>query len=134
MGANILHFLSLPIIYRWLVTLVFVGIVVILSVTPGRFQTGDSVFVWLVANTPTLLQKIMHVAVYATLALLFMWTLESIESRLIRIALALVFAIGLGVILEWYQTMVPGRFGTIADVLLNVLGAIVGLVAAIFLL
>ncbi len=127
-----LQFLSLPIIYRWLITLVFVGIVVVLSVTPGRFQTGDSVFVWIVANTPTLLQKIMHVAIYATLALLFMWALETIESRLTRIVLTLVLAFSLGIVLEWYQTMVPGRFGTIVDVLLNVSGAVVGVVAALF--
>ena len=127
-----LQFLSLPIIYRWLITLVFVGIVVILSTTPGKGQPSDSIFVWLVANTPTLLQKIMHVAIYATLALLFMWALETIESRLTRIVLTLVLAFSLGIVLEWYQTMVPGRFGTILDVLLNISGAVVGVVAALF--
>ena len=127
-----MQYLSIPTIYRWLVTLVFVGVVVVLSVTPGRFQTGDSVFVWLVANTPTLLQKIMHVAVYATLALLFMWALDTIESRLSRMVLTLVLAFSIGIVLEWYQTMVPGRFGTIVDVLLNVSGAVAGVVAALF--
>jgi len=131
MGANIMQFLSLPTIYRWLITLVFVGIVVVLSVTPGRFQAGDSVFVWLVANTPTLLQKIMHVAVYATLALLFMWALETVESQVSRIVLTLVLAVSLGVALEWYQTMVPGRFGTLVDVLLNISGAVAGVVTAL---
>jgi len=126
-----MQYLSIPTIYRWLITLVFVGIVVVLSVTPGRFQTGDSVFVWIVANTPTLLQKIMHIAVYATLALLFMWALETIESRLTRIVLTLVLALSLGIVLEWYQTMVPGRFGTIVDVLLNISGAVAGVVAAL---
>lgn len=127
-----LQILSLPAIYRWSITILFVGIVVILSVTPGRFQTGDSVFVWLVASTPTALQKIMHIAVYATLALLFMWSLDTIESRITRIGLTLVLAFSLGAILEWYQTKIPGRFGTIVDVLLNTAGTIVGLVAALF--
>jgi VanZ family protein len=36
--------------------------------------------------------------------------------------------------LEWHQTRVPGRFGTVADVLLNLIGAIIGLIAAMFLL
>ncbi len=128
-----LHFLSLATIYRWLITLVFVGIVVVMSVTPGRFQAGDSVFVWLVANTPTALQKFMHVAVYAALALLLMWALESIESRTSRIVWTLVLTFSLGAVLEWYQTMVPGRFGTIVDVLLNAVGTIVGLVAALLI-
>jgi len=129
-----MQFLSLPIIYRWLVTLVFVGIVIFLSVTPGRFQTGDSVFVWLIANTPTLLQKLMHVAVYATLALLFMWALETVDSQMSRIVLTLGLTVSLGVVLEWYQTMVPGRFGTIVDVLLNALGAVTGLLVALLIL
>ncbi len=128
-----LQFLSLAAIYRWLITLVFVGIVVVLSVTPGRYQAGDSVFVWLVANTPTPLQKIMHVAVYMALALLLMWALETVESRTSRIAWTLVLTFSLGAVLEWYQTMVPGRFGTIVDVLLNAVGAIVGLVAALLI-
>ncbi len=127
-----LQFLSLPTIHRWLITLAFVGVVVVLSVTPGRFQTGDSIFVWIVANTPTLLQKIMHIAVYAALAMLFMWSLESIKSQVSRIVLTLVLAISIGVVLEWYQTMVPGRFGTIVDVMLNSIGVIAGLVAALF--
>ncbi len=129
-----LQFLSLPVVYRWLLTLAFVGIVVILSVTPGRFQTGDSVFVWLIANTPTALQKFMHIAVYATLAMMFMWSLETVESRITRIVLTLVLALSLGAILEWYQTRIPGRFGTIVDVLLNTAGTIVGLVAALLVL
>jgi len=127
-----MQILSLPTIHRWLITLAFVGVVVVLSVTPGRFQAGDSVFVWIVANTPTLLQKIMHVAVYAMLAMLFIWALETIESQITRIVLTFVLTVSLGVALEWYQTMVPGRFGTIVDVLLNVSGAVVGLVAALF--
>ncbi len=129
-----MQFLSLPTTYRWLVTLLFVSIVVVLSVTPGRYQPGDSVFLWLVANTPTLLQKIMHIAVYAMLALLFMWSLETIDSRITRIVLTLVLTFSLGIVLEWYQTMVPGRFGTLVDVLLNIFGAILGLVAALLLL
>lgn len=134
MRANIMQFLSLPTGYRWLITLLFVGIVVVLSVTPGRFQTGDSIFVWWVANTPAPLQKLMHVVVYAALAMLFMWSLESIGSQITRIVLTLVLSLSLGITLEWFQTMVPGRFGTLVDVLLNVTGTIVGLVAAALLL
>jgi len=134
MPANLSQFLSLPALYRWLLTILFVGLVVILSVTPGRAQPGDSIFVWLVVNTPTPLQKFMHVAIYAALALLVMWSLEAVESRTARIALTFVLTVGLGAILEWYQTLVPGRFGTIVDALLNAIGAIAGLLLASFLL
>ena len=134
MPANLSQFLSLPAVYRWMLTILFVGLVVILSVTPGRAQAGDSIFVWLVVNTPTPLQKFMHVAIYAALALLVMWSLEAVESRTARIALTFVLTVGLGAILEWYQTLVPGRFGTIVDALLNAIGAIAGLLIGLLVL
>ncbi len=116
---------------RWLITIAFATLVVILSVTPGRGQTDDSIFVWLVVNTPTVMQKLMHVAVYASLAFLLTWSLESIEPRPLRLAIALLLAISLGAGLEWYQTSVPGRFGTLLDVLLNAGGALLGLFVAV---
>ena len=127
-------FLSLPVPYRWLVTLAFVALVVVLSVTPGRAQPGDSIFAWLIVNTPTTVQKILHIGVYAALAMLWMWTFDALESNRLRIILALTLTIGLGSMLEWYQTMVPGRFGTLTDALLNIGGAVVGLLLAIALL
>jgi len=125
---------SVPAAARWGVTLVFAGLIVALSVTPGIARPGDNAFVWIVVNTPEPLQKLMHVAVYAALALLWMWTLESVESRTLRIALAFLATIGLGAALEWYQTQVPGRFGSLFDVALNALGAIVGLAMALLFL
>ncbi len=122
--------MSVPIGLRWLVTGAFVALVVILSVTPGHGKSDDSGFVWLVAVTPPTVQKILHLIVYAMLAALWAWTLAGIESRPLRFALAFILTVGLGGILEWYQTQVPGRFGTLGDVLLNALGAAAGLLLA----
>ena len=128
-----LRILSIAPAYRLGITLVFVGLVIALSIAPGIERPNDSLFGWLVVNTATPIQKAMHVGVYAALAVLWMWTLESVESRVMRISLTLVATVGLGAILEWQQTRVPGRFGTVADVLLNMLGAILGLFAALLL-
>ena len=76
-----LKILSIAPAYRLAITLVFVGVVVALSIAPGIARPGDSMFSWLVVNTATPIQKAMHVAVYALLAVLWMWTLESVESR-----------------------------------------------------
>ena len=126
--------LSVPASARWVITLIFAAIVVALSISPGVEQPGDNLFVWVILRTPTLIQKIMHVATYAALAMSWMWTLDSIESRIIRIALTIIATIGLGALLEWHQTRVPGRFGTLFDVALNTLGAAIGLVLALLLL
>ena len=125
---------ELPTLVRWLITLSLVALIVGLSVVPGHPKPGDSSFTWLVALTPTLLQKMMHVLIYAVLAMLWAWTLESLGPRWVRIALALLLSIGLGAALEWYQTKIPGRFGSLVDVLLNAAGAIAGIVVALFLL
>lgn len=124
---------SVPTGARWLITLAFVALIIVLSVTPARSQAGDSIFVWLVVNTATPLQKALHVAVYASLAGLLMWTLANVERQSVRVLTTLMLSIGLGIVLEWLQTQVPGRFGTLADMALNAIGAIVGVVLALVL-
>jgi VanZ family protein len=114
-------------------TVTFMAILSVVSLIPGRAQPGDSVFVWLVASTPTLLQKILHLLLYAVLTLLWAWTLESIESKLLRLGIAVSIAVCFGAAMEWYQTKIPGRFGTIFDVALNAVGALIGVLTAIFL-
>ena len=126
--------LSIPVLYRWAVTLLFVAIVVGLSVTPGVERPDDNLFSWLFANTAPPVQKLLHVVIYAVLAALWMWTLAGIASTPARLALSLALTLALGVVLEWYQTTVPGRYGTITDILLNMLGTVLGLLAALLLL
>ena len=119
---------------RWIATLALVALIVLLSVVPGQPKPDDSSFAWLIARTPSLIQKLMHFVIYGALAFLWSWTLESVNPRWLRIGAACVLAVGLGAALEWYQTRVPGRFGTLMDVLLNAAGAIAGLAAALLLL
>lgn len=104
------------------------------SLLPGRPQPTDSAFIWLVAKTPTLLQKGLHIGLYGVLALLLAWTLDVIESRTYRFLVAFIIAVAFGMVMEWYQTRVPGRFGTVVDVALNAVGAALGLLIAAFLL
>ncbi len=126
--------LSAPPALRWSLTLAFAGLIILLSIAPGVERPGDSIFGWLVLNTATPLQKTLHVIVYAVLALLWMWTLEAIESRWVRSVLTLVACTGMGAILEWHQTRVPGRYGTLADVILNTVGVAIGLLIALLVL
>jgi len=119
---------------RIIITLCFMALLMIASIIPGRAEPGDSVFIWLVAKTPTLLQKTLHVCLYALLTLLWIWTLDAIQSKSQRLVIAITIAVCFGAAMEWYQTRVPGRYGTIYDVALNAGGALLGLCAAIFLL
>lgn len=126
--------MQVPVGIRWLITAAFIVLIVILSVTPGQAKSGDSGFVWLIAITPTPVQKLMHLFVYAGLAVLWTWTLAGIKGTPQRLALAFVLTVSLGAMLEWYQTRVPGRYGTLADALLNAAGAAAGLLIALLIL
>ena len=121
-----------PLLARLGLTLVASAFVVFLSTIPGHTRYEDSNFVWLVAATPVGLQKSLHVLVYATLSMLWIWTLEKMPSWWLRLAAALLLATALGAVLEWAQTMVPGRYGTLSDVLLNAFGAALGLALAVW--
>lgn len=125
---------DIPLPYRWLILSAFVALTITLSIAPGRAQPGDTVFSWLVVFTAVPVQKALHFVIYAALVVLWMWTLDTIGPRSLRALLSVMLAIGLGAILEWYQLSVPGRFGSITDVLLNSVGAIAGLLLALLLL
>lgn len=110
------------------------ALVMLASLIPGQHKPGDSVFIWMIANTPTLIQKLLHVCLYGALTLLLIWTLDSIQSRTYRFMIALIIAVAFGAVMEWCQTKVPGRYGTVYDVVLNTAGAVLGLLVAVFLL
>ena len=115
-------------------TLCFMALLMLASLVPGHPRSGDFAFIWLVAKTPTLMQKVLHVCLYGVLALLLFWTFEGIQSRAYRFLIAFIIAVTFGAVMEWCQTKVPGRFGTLYDVALNAAGAALGLLAAAFLL
>jgi len=115
---------------RWALTLAMVLATTAMSVVPGHSGYGNSILGRLVEMTPTTMQKLMHFLVYAGLALLWVWALEGISSRNLRMAIALIVCVGLGAGLEWYQTRVPGRFGSVFDVFLNTAGVLAGLMMA----
>ena len=110
------------------------ALLMLVSLIPGHSKHGDFMFVWLVANTPTLIQKVLHVCLYGVLALPMAWTLDKIQSRTNQFLIALIIAVAFGAVMEWCQTKVPGRYGTAYDVVLNAAGAVLGLLIAIFLL
>jgi len=119
---------------RIILTLGFMTLLTLASLVPGHSRSGGSVIIRLVAKTPAQLQKLLHVCFYAVLMLLLVWTLENIQIRTYRYLVSYVIAVSFGAVMEWFQTRVPGRFGTIHDVALNASGAAIGFLVAIFLL
>jgi len=114
--------------YRLAATLVLMAVIVVLSVIPGDPQPGDSVFVWAIAEVPSLLQKSMHVVLYGLLTVLWGWTLVLVQPNTARRwSIVLAIVIGFGAALEVCQLFVPGRFGSTVDVGFDTIGAVVGM-------
>lgn len=71
-----------------------------------------------------------HFAVYAVLAMLLRWAIESLNlTGRRRFVLALTGAVAYGLTDEWHQSFVPGRDASVLDIMVDGIGALRGLVA-----
>jgi len=109
-------------------------VIMALSILPGDPRMDDFKFVWFASSVPNVLKKVAHVVCYGGLAWLWFWALAGIGDTRRRLTVAFVVAVGYGAALEWVQTMVPGRYGTLFDVLVNTIGAVAGLAAGALLM
>jgi VanZ family protein len=116
---------------RLLTTIAFVLVIAALSLVPGNPKPGDSAFVWAIAKVPSLLQNVMHVILYGALTVAWVWTLVVVQPNRTRLRFsAAAIVVTLGAALEAGQLIVPGRFGSMADVLLNTFGVMMGIIVA----
>ena len=121
--------------YRLAVVLALMGGLFVLSSIPGHARPDDWLVVRLAAQTPPFVQKILHLVLYGGLSWLWFWVLAPLPLPLYtRILVAFLIAAGFGALNEWHQVYLPGRYGTLADVLLNALGAGLGLLVAVLLI
>ena len=98
-----------------------------LSSLPGTLTHNDprlyALFYWI---SPSL-QNALHVPAYATLAWAWYWALRAwLSAPWARFATACVIASLCGVFDEWNQSFVPGRYGSLTDIVLDVTGAVLG--------
>ena len=98
-------------------------LVVVASVLPsggGAFGGWDE-------GISTPVQKAGHVASYALLVVLLAWAVRPAGPHTPRLLGLVAFgSMVLGLGLEWAQTVIPGRTGSVQDVLLNAAGAAAG--------
>lgn len=75
---------------------------------------------------PNLLQNLLHIPAYALLAFFWRWSLNRYLPAGNALILALVLTIVLGMLQEWYQNLIPGRYVSLSDVFFNSIGAVAG--------
>jgi hypothetical protein len=98
------------------------------SSLPGIPSPDDpalyGVFLWL----PPTLQNALHVPAYASLTLAWRWALRAWSRTAGTGALAAcVIALACGVLDEWNQSFVPGRYASLTDIALNGAGVALGM-------
>jgi len=105
---------------KWLLLLVWAGAIYFLS----SRQLG---FIQVVDSWEILIRKLAHVFEFGVLTFFIFRILKSTEKRHIywNILWAFIFTVLYAISDEYHQSMVPGRFGTYKDVLIDSLGVIV---------
>ena len=99
-----------------------------LSSLPGTPLPEDAayhrLFQWMVPAV----QNALHVPAYAALTLAWRWALGAWLRSPTSCALgACAIASACGVLDEWHQSFVPGRFASAADVVLDIAGVALGI-------
>ena len=106
------------VLVRWLLVVWWMGVIFALSATPSLASPFEPVYDFI-------LRKLAHVTVYMVLTLLVYGALRQhmahpTHAWLLAMCVAAVYA-GSD---EWHQTFVPGRAGTVRDVMIDSMGIV----------
>jgi hypothetical protein len=106
---------------RYLSPWLYMGAIFYVSSIPGTVNEEDqlpTVLMW----APPLLQNFLHIPLYAGLAWLWFHTLRLHLCFSNALFIATSITISYGIFDEWHQSMVPGRYAGITDVVMNIIG------------
>ena len=102
----------------WLLVVCWMGVIFALSATPSLASPFEPVYDFI-------LRKLAHVTVYVVLTLLVYGALRQHMARPTHAwLLALLSATLYACSDEWHQTFVPGRAGTVCDVMIDSMGIV----------
>jgi len=99
-----------------------------LSLLPGDIDPATAGLYGIIAWTPPAAQNLLHVPVFGVLTWLWWRSLQGwINQPRQALLMAFLLATGYGILDEWHQLHVPGRYASFTDILLNTLGALASL-------
>jgi hypothetical protein len=98
------------------------------SSLPGTPLPDDPALYGLLNWLPPTVQNVLHVPAYAALTLAWRWALRAwLRTPATRLLGACGIAFACGLLDEWHQAFVPGRFASLTDVALNATGVALGI-------
>lgn len=96
----------------------------VLSSIPGK---GSGKAVQFIVDLAPQLQNLLHIPLFALLQFLWLRALAAQGARGAGLfASSLLITVGYGLLDEFHQSFVPGRYASLTDLLLNLTGALVG--------
>ena len=111
-------------IMNLLLTLGYMAGIYFLSSIPGEADPQNALLSSIILWTPPALQNLVHIPLFGILAWLWCRTLGAwIKNSRLLFMLAFMLTTGFGILDEWHQLYVPGRYASITDTALNALGA-----------
>jgi VanZ family protein len=103
---------------RWLAVVFWMGAIFVLSATPSLASPFEPVYDFI-------LRKLAHLTVFAVLTVLLfrafrLYVARAAHAWLLAMLVAALYACSD----EWHQTFVPGREGTVRDIVIDSLGVV----------
>ena len=112
---------------RFAVPLAYMAAIYALSSIPDTQTDPANLAEQALQWTPPTLQNLLHIPLYGGLAVSWYWALLTAKSasQATRLLLMVALTIAYGVYDEVHQLSVPGRYGSVTDLILNTIGALV---------
>ncbi|SFF94532.1 VanZ family protein [Neptunomonas qingdaonensis] len=104
---------------------IYMGLIFLLSSVPGNNINPETFLerslIWISPG----FQNLLHIPLFFGLALTWIYALEKhIKSNYLTLLTAFALSMLYGIFDEFHQIQVPGRYGSISDLLLDALGAV----------
>jgi hypothetical protein len=107
-----------------LLTLGYMAGIYWLSSIPGEADPESQLLSGIILWTPPAMQNLAHMLLFGVLAWLWYRSLNAwIDNGRLLSSSAFLLATGFGMMDEWHQLYVPGRYASVTDIALNTLGA-----------
>ncbi len=111
---------------NYFLPLILMGLIFISSSIP--MDKNADVPKFIISLDPTL-QNLLHIPVFGLLA--FLWLKSFTKYAILtftKVIITLIITILFGCLEEFHQTFVSGRYGSLTDMLLNIVGIFMGIV------
>ncbi len=106
---------------RFTLPIAYMLCVLLLSSIPG--DTSESIPTFVLSLIPSSIQNLLHIPLFAGLGLSWIWALNPTQlTTHQKSAALLLICISFAILDELHQLSIPGRYGSVSDLILDIIG------------